>query len=782
MELTTNTEKTTNTKFNIVEYSTGNVFTRHNFKNINETVPANGIELYRTHYLFSEEIIEYFKSTKNEKGKNTLKGFDGELLIDEIVIDIDDEGNLERAHEKVKQLLLSLESNHELDLNSIKVNFSGSKGFHIRLPEFLFGGFEPSVFLHNTAKRIVEELVGGMFNIDTSVYDKTQLMRVVNTINSKSDLYAIPLSTTEVFKLTIDEIKSLAVSPREFVYELDEYETCPSFESLKLKCLDETETTNTTKVSEGIFDPKEPGERHDTLAILVGKLIAAKWNDNDIRTIVYYWNQQNNPPKKDDDIIKEANDLLKSYSNIKGSFWLVRRGKRGFVVEINLTSFISFLNKEGFGKVEFGKSYEFIKISEMIASIESTQRIKDYVFKHLEDTVDNKLIKNKLTEVMYDKVRKYFNRELLETVSKVEMDMKADTIKSSYLFFKNGILEVNRESGLSMKDYTTLDKPIWDTQIKDREFNPVEIKYKRAEFEQYLWNAASNDENRMLTVCSAIGYLLHRYKNKSNAKAIILMDEKISENPVGRTGKSLLGKAISYLRESSRIDGKNFKFRDQFTFQQINLTTEIVDFNDVKNDFDFERLFSVLTDNMTIEYKNQRPFEISFEQSPKIMVSTNFTIKGSGDSYRDRMFEIEFSDHYNADWKPIDEFGHLFFDEWDEAEWNRFDNFMVECLQLYLDEGLVGYQKVNVQEKKLLMETSSEFSEFMNASFAVSREYDKEDLFFEFKKYLGFESDMFGKCPVKKNSFTKYLKTYATYKNLSFSERNSNGKQYVYIG
>ena len=185
---------------------------------------------------------------------------------------------------------------------------------------------------------------------------------------------------------------------------------------------------------------------------------------------------------------------------------------------------------------------------------------------------------------------------------------------------------------------------------------------------------------------------------------------------------------------------------------------------------------------MTIEYKNQRPFEISFEQSPKIMVSTNFTIKGSGDSYRDRMFEIEFSDHYNADWKPIDEFGHLFFDEWDEAEWNRFDNFMVECLQLYLDEGLVGYQKVNVQEKKLLMETSSEFSEFMNASFVVSREYDKEDLYYEFKKYLGFESDMFGKCPVKKNSVTKDLKTYATDKNLSFSERNSNGKPYVFIG
>ncbi len=254
------------------------------------------------------------------------------------------------------------------------------------------------------------------------------------------------------------------------------------------------------------------------------------------------------------------------------------------------------------------------------------------------------------------------------------------------------------------------------------------------------------------------------------------MDERVSEVPVGRTGKSLVGKAISYLRDSARIDGKNFAFGDRFTFQQVNPTTEIVEFNDVNQKFDFEKLFSVLTDDMTVEYKNKRPFPLPFEKSPKIMVSTNYSIRGTGDSFSDRMFEIEFSDYYNAKRKPIDEFGHLFFDGWDEEEWNRFDNFMVECLQLYLDEGLIDYKKVNVDEKKLLLETSSEFLAFMKYSFVVSHEYEKDDLYNKFATYLGYENDIFGKCPVKKNTFTKYLKTFADYRQLKYLERSSNSK------
>ena len=67
------------------------------------------------------------------------------------------------------------------------------------------------------------------------------------------------------------------------------------------------------------------------------------------------------------------------------------------------------------------------------------------------------------------------------------------------------------------------------------------------------------------------------------------------------------------------------------------------------------------------------------------------------------MFELEFSlNHYNPDYEPIMEFGHNFFEDWDKEEWNRFDNFMLECLMLYLEEGLVPYKKINLVKKKIV--------------------------------------------------------------------------------
>jgi len=119
----------------------------------------------------------------------------------------------------------------------------------------------------------------------------------------------------------------------------------------------------------------------------------------------------------------------------------------------------------------------------------------------------------------------------------------------------------------------------------------------------FLRNVVQGDEARFNSLKSVIGYLLHDYKNPTEARAIVLNDEKISENPNGRTGKSIIGKALQKIRKSSRIDGKNFKF-DRFAFQQVDLDTKILDFNDVNKNFDFEKLFSIVTDNLDVEKKN----------------------------------------------------------------------------------------------------------------------------------------------------------------------------------
>lgn len=391
-------------------------------------------------------------------------------------------------------------------------------------------------------------------------------------------------------------------------------------------------------------------------------------------------------PKSKKDITKNVNNLLKKYPSIEGPYWLIKDKQ----VNLLVSKYIDFLTDNGFAKVYYGKSYIYIRVNDNIAEELEISNIKDFVIQHVKSIEnDSKIYRDDIREKLLNGVNKYFGDGVLGSINTTELNMRMDTRTFEYIFYKNGYVVAGKDAEPQINPYTTLTNPIWKSRILDREFDIIPIKYKQSEYERFLWNVSRQNDDRFTSMCSAIGYLLHGYKDKSTPKAIITVDEKVSDNPDGRSGKSLYGDAISRMKQSVRIDGKNFEFNPRFTFQEVDISTEIVDFNDVKKNFDFEKLFSVLTDDMSIEYKSKTPIKISFAESPKIMVSTNYTIKGKGGSHKDRMFELEFSDHYNVDHEPKDEFGHLFFEDWDDEEWNRFDNFMLECLMLYLDEGLV---------------------------------------------------------------------------------------------
>ncbi len=350
--------------------------------------------------------------------------------------------------------------------------------------------------------------------------------------------------------------------------------------------------------------------------------------------------------------------------------------------------------------------------------------------------------------------------------------VKRDSKHKAYLYYRNCYVEIDKLLGAEIKEYSSLDGIIWKSQIIPREFKNLNSADKKSDFEVFLRNVMRGDEGRFNAIKSAIGYLVHDYKNPVEGKAVVLNDEKISDNPNGRTGKSIIGKAIQKMRKSARIDGKNFKF-DRFCFQMVDLDTKVMDFNDVTKNFDFEKLFSIVTDELNVEKKNLPSFSLTFDESPKILISTNFTLKGEGASYRARMFELEFSDFYNDKHTPLDDFGKTFFDEWNEEEWGLFDNFMIQCVQFYLQNGLVETKNINLGERKFIDNTSQSFVNFMQSqTIPLGERISKNDYYYRFKK----EYDEFQE--LKKNTFTKWLRSYAAYSSLVFEEEKSNGCQY----
>jgi len=121
----------------------------------------------------------------------------------------------------------------------------------------------------------------------------------------------------------------------------------------------------------------------------------------------------------------------------------------------------------------------------------------------------------------------------------------------------------------------------------------------------------------------------------------------------------------------------------------------------------------------------------------------------------------------------VDDFGKPFFGSWNADEWSEFDNFMISCLQLYLREGLVVYEYINVEKKKLNDETCQEFVEFAEEGIEVGKEYEKKELYESFKKeYTDFEK-------LTQSKFTRWLKVWGKVKNYEVVEGKSGSKRTV---
>lgn len=478
---------------------------------------------------------------------------------------------------------------------------------------------------------------------------------------------------------------------------------------------------------------------------------------------------------------KEPKPQQKRSPEFSETFWFEFLNNQGRLqLGIDRANFLYFLQKNGFFKMYTGFDYWFIRVQQNIVRRVTPTLIKDFILEFIK-ALPADITENFTNIDLYNTLLKgsniYFGTALLEFLEERKVAFHRDRIDEAYFYFRNCYVKVTKQNYFALP-YDSLHSFIWEKQIIDRDFDDVKEHlemYTMSEFQTFLMNVCNQDLDRYYTLKSAIGYLLHTYKDPSVARAIIFCDEQLSDDANGRSGKSLVGHAISKFRNSVRFDGRNFKQDKSFLFQQIGPDTQVIEFNDVDKKFDFEKLFSIITDAITIEKKGKDEITITFDKSPKILISTNYTIQADGDSADDRKFEIEFSNHYNKRHKPVDEFGHRFFDEWDQAEWNRFDNFMIECVNYFLQKGLKPYSFVNLNVKKIQQGTSKEFAEFMESEIEPNKEYMKKSIY---ERFLHAYPDY---SQLKQNKFTYWLKKYARIMDLKYDEIRGHVEKYFIL-
>ncbi len=395
-------------------------------------------------------------------------------------------------------------------------------------------------------------------------------------------------------------------------------------------------------------------------------------------------------------------------------FWT--KNEKG-VIKIVHVSFKNFLEENGFYKFcpEGSKNYVFVKVTNNLIDHTSEKEIKDYILNYLLE-LDDFAVYNYFAEHT-----RYFREEFLTLLSSIDVYFIEDKKTTSYLYYRNCAVEITFNN-IKQIDYLDLGGYVWKDHVIDRDF--ALCQSINCDYQKFIQNICGNSDERTNSMRSTIGYMLHGWKNLAYCPAVILNDEMISDNPEGGSGKGLWVNGLSHMKKVVVIDGKSFNFERSFAYQLVSADTQILCFDDVKKHFDFERLFSVVTEGLTLEKKNKDAIKIPFAKSPKISITTNYAIKGKGTSFERRKWELELAHHYNKDYTPLEEFGKLMFGDWNDEEWCQFDNYMIQCLQLYLEKGLMKSEFVNLKIRKLSAETCHEFIEWCGV-IGDSRIHDK---------------------------------------------------------
>ncbi len=463
---------------------------------------------------------------------------------------------------------------------------------------------------------------------------------------------------------------------------------------------------------------------------------------------------------------KEIEKCLK-VDNTIDEYWSFDKNGNAVVDAIKYKMFLQQNNYYKYFPTD-NRTFTFIKTTQGIVEETNEGRIKDFILENLtaRDNIGTSPIKTMLTTV------KYFNKDFLSGLDNANIKIKEDTNESCFIYYKNKVVKIGKET-IEEIEYLNIDDYVWKKQVIDRDY--IKADHHESVFRKFIWLISGKDIARYETLKSVIGYLLHSYKTSANNRAIIFNDETISDNPNGGSGKGLFCNALSKIKKVASIDGKNFEFTKSFPYQTVGTDTQLLVFDDVKKNFSFESLFSLITEGLTLEYKGQDAVKLPISKSPKILITTNYTIGGVGGSFERRKFEVEFSSYFNSKFTPLDEFNHMFFDDWNEIEWSRFDNYMINCCQFYLQNGLVKNSFVNLELRKFIAETSKEFYDWANKeTLPVNVRLPKDEIY----DLLVKDSSDLSKW-LRKRTLNKWLKIYADYHNYKVIEGKTNNNYWI---
>lgn len=437
---------------------------------------------------------------------------------------------------------------------------------------------------------------------------------------------------------------------------------------------------------------------------------------------------------------------------------------KGFGYVFNNVHAYNFLQKNGFwryGSENNKDGYIFIRIVGNTVTQVDANEIKNFIHQFLEERQMDVKLRNtfyKSTQLSDNSLSNLKENTYIE-FSDFEKD-------SQFMFFLNKTWEI-KANGITEHKPGSINRFVWDEEVIKQRVKvlppafeivtlangDLDIKINRTDcmFLKYLINTSrvhwrteleenldalppekqveyrkenqfkidgdlltkeliEEQKQHLMNKIYALGYIMHRYKDKSRTWAIYAMDNKLSDQGEshGGSGKSICFGAPTQLMRSLTLEGRNNRLTEnQFLYENVNEHTDYVLVDDCHEYIRFDFFYSSITMNMTVNPKHGKQFTIPFEKSPKFAFTSNYSLRDASPSTLRRILFSVFSDyyHYNGNGeyreerKPIDEFGKNLFQDFDEKEWEEFLNTIALCLVSYLQHDKIDPPMDNVQRR-----------------------------------------------------------------------------------
>lgn len=214
---------------------------------------------------------------------------------DYLVFDFDNANSLDHALQDTTEMVRALNSMGA----KYEVYFSGRKGFHILVPSCQFS-FTPTND-ESILKRMATLFAGRFDTFDRTIYNKTRIFRLPNTLNEKGGLYKVPVPGIE--QLGVSDILGLAKEPCFVDYPLPH--KYPKHPMLLRMYDDAKQKVNRYRQAAdpkesygdwGIIKQASEGKRNETLYGMARDLARHGIYERDALIILDWWNKSLTKP------------------------------------------------------------------------------------------------------------------------------------------------------------------------------------------------------------------------------------------------------------------------------------------------------------------------------------------------------------------------------------------------------------------------------------------------------------------------------------------------------